>query len=245
MRLKVSRDKGFTLVELMITVGIIGILSLMALPVYSNYIQKVKLTEVALKHMYLLKQLETEFDAGGAEAVYSYILGACSSKPNFGGVIVVCDTNIGLASGQTVVTYDPVETIHSKAGVITIAIMPVNQLDMDYNIQYFSFSDNSSNNSVLYHFPKSLLNSSSSVANRAGYAFNFVQRRDGVTDGQNIEITDKTGTYFADLNRWHCGGIKLKNTASQTDGPIPKAIRPKMCNLSLVHDYDWEKFIED
>lgn len=48
MKMKRSLQKGFTLIELMIVVAIIGILAAVALPAYQDYTVRAKTTEVIL-----------------------------------------------------------------------------------------------------------------------------------------------------------------------------------------------------
>ncbi|MDM8565076.1 prepilin-type N-terminal cleavage/methylation domain-containing protein [Candidatus Halobeggiatoa sp. HSG11] len=58
------KQKGFTLIELMIVVAIIGILAAVAIPAYSDYIKKSKVTEASV----LLSGFKTETENFYADA---------------------------------------------------------------------------------------------------------------------------------------------------------------------------------
>ncbi|MDR3567099.1 MAG: prepilin-type N-terminal cleavage/methylation domain-containing protein [Syntrophobacteraceae bacterium] len=55
MRLKIRGEKGFTLVELMIVVAIVGILAAVAVPYYQRYVQKSRLVSLVFPGVHAIE----------------------------------------------------------------------------------------------------------------------------------------------------------------------------------------------
>lgn len=89
-----QRQKGFTLVELMITVAVIAILAAVALPSYTDYITRSKLVEAHTHLADLRVKMEQRFQdartyvggpcapTGGAAADVKYFQFTCSGAPD-------------------------------------------------------------------------------------------------------------------------------------------------------------------
>ena len=78
--MKRSLQKGFTLIELMIVVAIIGILAAVALPAYQDYTVRAKVSEVILAASSAKTAISEAAQVGGAAMPSSMVIDTQASK---------------------------------------------------------------------------------------------------------------------------------------------------------------------
>ena len=96
------KQKGFTLIELMIVIAIIGILAAVALPAYQNYTKKAKFSEVVAAGVSARQAMDICFQTTGALASCATAtqIGVNLSTLN-GGLYV---NSVAIAANQIVTT---------------------------------------------------------------------------------------------------------------------------------------------
>ncbi|MBB1369963.1 pilin [Pseudoalteromonas sp. SR45-4] len=129
MKTMTQKQQGFTLIELMIVVAIIGILAAVALPAYQDYTTRAKVSEVI------------SFGSSAKTAVSE-----CAIS---NGALTNCasNSNVGLAAaGDIESTYVESVTV-GAAGAITVAIQGTNT---DLDDGSLSFTPSYTDNAVLW-----------------------------------------------------------------------------------------------
>lgn len=119
------KNKGFTLIELMITVAIVGILAAIAYPSYADYVRKTRRAEVAAILLENVQIMERHYSQNGTYVGAAIV----STSPASGDAVY----NITLGEGDeaTTATTFIISASAVSGGVMqgdTCAVLSINQL---------------------------------------------------------------------------------------------------------------------
>lgn len=112
-----QKQKGFTLVEMMIAIAILGVLAAFAIPSYQNYVEKGRLAEakqlmISIKQEYENAKMQTPNDFDTLEKAQNKVENIRTKKANASPIKDLYNVNIVVASvGDS-------ETVHYMLGSV-------------------------------------------------------------------------------------------------------------------------------
>lgn len=114
------RHAGFTLIEVMIVVAIIGILSAIALPAYSDYVMRGKLVDATNTLAALRVRMEQHYQDNRTYADTASVDSPCKTSKTVGAFTVAC-------SGVTATAWTATAT---GSGTVAAFVYTVNQAEL-------------------------------------------------------------------------------------------------------------------